>query len=113
MTKRARVMRFKARLDGMTKVEEVVEGIIPRIRALDGCDGALFFVDRLTGRSMIVSLWDSNEAIENSEHAAGHLRRELIEQAHEQIMSIERYEIASGTAQIPAERLSRFRVTPS
>jgi hypothetical protein len=93
MTKCARVMRFKAPLDGLAKVEEVVGGIAPRVRALEGCDGFLFLVDRLTGRSMVVSLWDSEETMQGSEDAALHLRRELIEQGHQQILSIERYEI--------------------
>jgi hypothetical protein len=96
MAKCARIMRFKAPLDGLAKVEEVIEGIIPRVRALDGCDGFLFFVDRLTGRSMAVSLWDSAETMQGSENAAVHLRRELLEQAEEQILSIERYEVAFG-----------------
>lgn len=94
MAKCARVMRFKAPLDGLAKVEEVINGIIPRIRVLDGCDGFLFLVDRLTGRSMAVSLWDSDEAMQGSENAAGHLRKELIEQGHQQLISIEKYEIA-------------------
>lgn len=112
MAKCARVMRFKARLDGMSKVEQVIEGIAAKVRGLDGCDGFLFLVDRLTGRSMAVSLWDSEEAMQRSETAAGSLRRELIEQAQEQILSIERYEITQGMTQIPAEDWSRFRVRP-
>ena len=94
MTQCARVMRFKAPLDGMSKVERVIEGIVPQVCALDGCDGFLFLIDRLTGRSMAVSLWDSDQAMRRSETAAGSLSRELMEQTHEQILSIERFEVA-------------------
>jgi quinol monooxygenase YgiN len=97
MAKCTRVMRFKARLDEVMKVEEAIERISPRIRALDGCDGFMFLVDRLTGRSMAVSLWDSNEAMQSSENAAGYLRKELLEQTGEEVLSIERYEIAPGS----------------
>ena len=94
MTQCARVMRFKAPLDGMSTVERVIEGIVPKVRALDGCDGFLFLTDRLTGRAMAVSLWDSDQAMQRSESVAGSLSRELMEQTQEQILSIERFEVA-------------------
>lgn len=94
MRKFARVSRYKASLTGMAKVEEVAASLVPKVREIDGCAGVLFLVDRLTGRSMSISLWDSEEAMLNSEETANQLRKEISERADEQVLFIERYEVA-------------------
>jgi quinol monooxygenase YgiN len=94
MRKFARVSRYKSSVAEMARVEEVAANLIPRVREIEGCVGALFLVDRLSGRSMSISFWDSEQSMLNSEEEGNRLRREVSEKADERILFIERYEIA-------------------
>jgi hypothetical protein len=95
MPKCARVTRFKGSLVALRTVAEVVDQLNPRVRELDGCEGTLFLVDRLTGRSMAISLWESPEAMKKSEEIMTELRMELADRANEQVLFVERYEVAA------------------
>lgn len=95
MRKFARVSRYKASLTGMARVEEVAASLVPRVREMEGCVGALFLVDRLSGRSMSISFWDSEQSMLKSEEEANRIRKEISEKADEQVLFIERYEVAN------------------
>ena len=95
MPRCARVTRFKGSLAALRTVEALVNELVPRAREIDGCEGILFLVDRLTGRSMAISLWESAEAMSKSEETMAELRFELAERANEQVLFVERYEIAA------------------
>jgi hypothetical protein len=90
----ARVSRYKSSVTEMARVEEVAANLIPRVREIKGCVGALFLVDRLSGRSMSISFWDSEQSMLNSEEEGNRIRREISEKADEQVLFIERYEVA-------------------
>ena len=61
-------------LDGFERQADLVRG-------LEGFSRAYLFVDRPGGRAMIVSLWDSEEALDASASRAAHLREEASEAA--------------------------------
>jgi quinol monooxygenase YgiN len=94
MRKFARVSRYKSSVAEMPRVEEVAANLIPRVREIEGCVGALFLVDRLSGRSMSISFWESEQSMLNSEEEGNRIRREISEKADERILFIERYEVA-------------------
>ena len=94
MRKFARVSRYKSSITEMPRVEEVAANLIPRVREIEGCVGAFFLVDRLSGRSMSISFWDSERSMLNSEEEGNRIRREISEKADERILFIERYEVA-------------------
>ena len=94
MRKFARVSRYKSSVNEMARVEEVAATLVPRVREIEGCVGALFLVDRLSGRSMSISFWDSEQSMLNSEEEGNRIRREISEKADEQVLFIERYEVA-------------------
>ncbi len=64
------------------------------MRETEGCVGTLLLVDRLSGRSMSISFWDSEGSFLKSEDDANRIRREISEKADERILFIERYEVA-------------------
>jgi heme-degrading monooxygenase HmoA len=74
-------------LDGFERQADLVRG-------LEGFSRAYLFVDRPGGRAMIVSLWDSEEALDASASRAAHLREEAAETAGATIGSVESYELA-------------------
>jgi heme-degrading monooxygenase HmoA len=91
----ARVSRYEG--GAPERLEESVrrgrEETLPAARELDGFAGAIALLDRRSGRHMVVSLWESEQAMEASEEAAQELReRQLIE--GERVSAVERYEVA-------------------
>jgi heme-degrading monooxygenase HmoA len=66
------------------------EQILPRAAELDGYKGAYFLVDRQSGRSVSITLWESEEAMRASESAQA---------SGGEIVSVERYEVAISPEQ--------------
>jgi heme-degrading monooxygenase HmoA len=66
------------------------------IRRLEGFAHAELFVDREDGTAMIVTLWDSEQALRASASRAAHLREEAAETAGATIRWVESYEVAQS-----------------
>ena len=77
----------------------VREQILPRAAELDGYKGAYFLVDRHSGRSISITLWESEEAMRASEEAANQLRSESAQASGGEVVSVERYEVAISPEQ--------------
>jgi hypothetical protein len=91
----ARVSRYEGGApEGLEEsVRRGREEILPAARAIDGFAGAIALLDRRTGEHMVISLWESEEAMGASEEAAEELRdRQLT--GGERVASVGRYEVA-------------------
>ena len=80
-------------------IRKVREEILPRAAELDGFKGAYFLVDRQSGRSVSITLWESEEAMRDSEEAANQLRSESAEASEGEVVSVESYEVAISPEQ--------------
>ena len=65
----------------------------------EGMQGAIFFADRETGTIVVVSLWEDEKALKDSEDDATRLRNEVI--AEGETASVERYECAQFSVAQP------------
>lgn len=74
-------------------VRNAEENVLPDARKLDGWKGVIVLVDRATGTSKTVTLWESTAALEASETAADALRQRVAAPAAGEITGIERYEV--------------------
>ena len=82
-------------------VERLIEGFQKQadlVRRLDGFARAYLLVDHAGSRVMTVTLWDSEEALEDSAARAAHLREEASETAGATIGSVDSYEVALQVA---------------
>jgi quinol monooxygenase YgiN len=79
------------------------EEILPQQRQAPGFRGFVALVDRQNGRSKLISLWESQEALRSSEEQASQLRQRAAEGASGRIVGVERYEVAvaEGISQLP------------
>ena len=94
----ARVSTFTGASDQIDEaISQVREGVLPRLEHLDGYIGAYFLVDRENGKSLAVTLWESEEAMRASEDAANNLRSETADALGTQMVGVERYEVAVTT----------------
>jgi heme-degrading monooxygenase HmoA len=91
----ARVSTFTGTTEEVDEaIRQVRENVLPRTEQLDGFKGAYFLVDRQNGKSLTVTLWESEEAMRASEEAANDLRSEVADALDTQMVGVERYEVA-------------------
>jgi heme-degrading monooxygenase HmoA len=93
----ARVSTFQ----GPTNPEQIEEGlryarenILPQARQMEGFKGVIGLLDRQSGKSLTVTLWESEQAMHASEEEANRLRREGTEATSETVAGVERYEVS-------------------
>ena len=63
-------------------------------RTMEGNRGAFLLVDRVSGRGVGVTLWESEQAMAASREQAEQLRQRAVEQAQGEIESVVEYEVA-------------------
>jgi heme-degrading monooxygenase HmoA len=91
----ARVSTFQGRPDQTAEGIRVArEQILPAARLQDGFRGIYLLFDRESGRSLSITLWETEEDMKMSEDAALRARTESAEAAGEIIVGVERYEVA-------------------
>jgi hypothetical protein len=78
-------------------VDELVryaeETILPEARELDGWRGVIALVDRRSGECKLITLWESQQALQASEEAANDLRRRSAEHVGDTIVGVQRFEV--------------------
>ena len=83
--------------------EQTAEGImvarrqfLPAARLQEGFRGMYLMLDAASGRSLAVTLWETEEDMARSEGAVRRARAESAEASGESVVSVERYEVAFG-----------------
>ena len=95
----ARVANYEVPLDRIEDdIRQAVE-IEKAVRAIPGNKGLYYFVNRETGHTMSMSLFETEEALGASATQAANLRRELTQPTGAKIVSVEEFE----TVVMPAE----------
>jgi serine phosphatase RsbU (regulator of sigma subunit) len=77
---------------------------LPGVRELQGIESAYFFVDRQRGKAIFISLWESEQAMNNSEEMMRPLRAELTEAFAANSVDVEQYEVGEMLVQEIRER---------
>jgi serine phosphatase RsbU (regulator of sigma subunit) len=77
---------------------------LPGIRELQGIESAYFFVDRQRGKAIFISLWESEQAMNNSEEMMRPLRAEVSEAFAANSVDVENYEVGEMLTQEIRER---------
>jgi heme-degrading monooxygenase HmoA len=72
---------------------QLKETVLPAARQLAGFKGVLAMVDRSSGKSLAVTLWESEQAMRDSEEAANKIREDAAGATGEQIVGVERFEV--------------------
>ena len=70
------------------------EQILPAARLMDGFRGIYLLYDRESGKSLSITLWETETDMQASEEAASRVRAESAETSGEQVVGVERYEVA-------------------
>jgi heme-degrading monooxygenase HmoA len=85
--------------DGIDRLRETT---VPAVKQLDGCKGIVTLVDRQSGKSVAITLWETEDAMRASEEQANRLRREAADSLGDTGEPIvERYEVAVYEVESP------------
>ena len=91
----ARVSTFQGPPDQTAEGIRVArEQILPAARLMDGFRGIYLLYDRESGKSLSITLWETETDMQASEEAASRVRAESAETSGEQVVGVERYEVA-------------------
>ena len=82
-------------------IRAAVEDVLPEIREVDGWKGIFMLVNRTTGATRAITLWESQEAMSASETQATSMRQRTADAAGEAIAGVERYEVALSFDRAP------------
>jgi len=94
----ARVSSLEGSPDNIDdSVGKVQSETLPKVRALPGNVGAIGLADRATGKVTIITLWESADALRQSEEQADRLREQAADSGGQSIAGVDRYEV--GVAQ--------------
>ncbi len=90
----ARVSIFEGSPDEIDEgLRQAREQVLPRARQMDGFKGLIALGDRQSGKTLGITLWESEIAMLASEEDANRLREESAEAGGQQIAGVERYEV--------------------
>ncbi len=91
----ARVSTFQGQPDQTAEGIRVArEQILPAARLQEGFRGIYLLFDRESGRSLSITLWETEEDLRASEEAANRARSESAAAAGDMVIGVERYEVA-------------------
>jgi heme-degrading monooxygenase HmoA len=95
---RAKAARVSS-LEGSPKniddsVSKVQAETLPKVRELQGNVGTIGLADRKSGRFKVITLWESADALRQSEQQADRLREQAAKSGGQSIAGVERYEVA-------------------
>lgn len=91
----ARLSRLEGSPDAIDEgTRHSVDNVLPRARQLDGWRGVLVLGDRSSGTQVLVTFWESVDAMRASEDQANTLRQDSAQAGGQTIAGVERYEVA-------------------
>jgi heme-degrading monooxygenase HmoA len=75
-------------------VSKVKSETVPKVRELPGNVGMIGLADRNSGRVTAITLWESEDALRQSEEQADRLREQAAQSGGQRVGRVDRYEVA-------------------
>ena len=92
----ARVSTFQETAGSIDDSVGRTSEVIAKAESLSGFKGLYYLINRSSGQSVAITLWDSEAAMQQSEEAANQLRNDEAAATGGEILSVERYEVAAA-----------------
>jgi heme-degrading monooxygenase HmoA len=91
----ARVSTYEGSSDHTAKGLRVAqEQILPAAKLMDGFKGIYLLYNRESGKSLSVTLWETEVDMRANEEAANRVRAQSAEASGDKVINVERYEVA-------------------
>jgi heme-degrading monooxygenase HmoA len=96
----ARVSTYEGRPELLDEMhQEGMEHVLPALEMQDGFSGGLVLADRQSGKMLVVTLWESEQALDATEDASHWLRIFGAQSGGGTISSVQRYEVFFSSIQ--------------
>lgn len=89
---------LREHLDEFVRVGE--KNVLPALQRLDGFEGSLVLANRQNGKILVVTLWESEEAMRSGEEASYWFRDFSAEAAGGEVIDVERYEVVFSETRV-------------
>jgi heme-degrading monooxygenase HmoA len=90
----ARVSKMEGLPEQVNELERIAaEWLAPSLSEMEGFHGILALADRQSGKVEMVTLWESEQAMHQSEDDADQLRSATARAAGGEVADVERYEV--------------------
>ena len=90
----ARVSTYEGSVEDYdTGLDKVKSDVVPRVRSLPGSKGLLLMVDRSSGQSLSIALYDSQEALDDTRAQAKDARAQAAEGLGSKVTNVVEYEV--------------------
>lgn len=76
-------------------IKALQEQVLPAAKEMRGFRGILGLADRATGKMVGITLWESEDALKESEEAANKLRSDTSSAGGAEVVSVERFEVVA------------------
>ena len=91
----ARVSTFQSPADKLAESEQILQTeIAPKVLEMEGNRGIISLVDRETGKSLAITLWESEDALHASEESANQVRAKAASASGGETTSVERFDVS-------------------
>ena len=90
----ARVARYEVASDRIGEAVDAFGEAARQIEQLDGFAGGYVLVDHEDGRTMTVTLWENDAALDDSEGTARAARNKAADDVDGSVLSVEKFEVA-------------------
>ena len=74
-------------------IKVINEDIIPGVKKVAGFKGGYWLGDRTTGKGVTITLFDTEEALKNSEDVTKQIRSDAAKKIGATVQSVDRYEV--------------------
>lgn len=89
----ARVTTVATPPDRLEESIRVTREAAPRARQIPGSKGVYFLVDTASSKGVVITLWESQRALDASQEEANRIRAETVAKIGGLILSVEEYEV--------------------
>jgi hypothetical protein len=91
----ARVTTYDGRPEDFTWAKDVFMAQVgEKVLQMDGCTGVLLMMDHSTGRSLSITLWESETSVASSRADAARLRKDAASFSGSQVTDVTEYTVA-------------------
>ena len=95
----ARVTTYEGSAEDYQRgLDKMKSDVVPQVQSMPGCKGILAMVDNTTGRSLSITLWDTEDAMASSRETANQVRAEAASATGATVTDITEYEV--GVAEL-------------
>jgi hypothetical protein len=93
---------LQCQMGGMEQlVETFLHTVLPGIEGMAGFCSASLFVDRMSGRAVSATAWDTHAAMEGSREATAQLRTHTMTQLGSTVMDVQEFDLAIAHLRVP------------